>query len=65
VTFFFLNITTESFVPTWGGDIRLGMNYSHINIWILLTPSLAIAWSRYSFHLLSDHLSALTSHDLG
>jgi peptide/nickel transport system permease protein len=57
VTFFFLNITTESFVPTWGGDIRLGMNYSHINIWILLTPSLAIAWSRYSFHLLSDHLS--------
>jgi peptide/nickel transport system permease protein len=61
VTFFFLNITTESFVPTWGGDIRLGLNYSHINIWILLTPSLAITWSRYSFHLVSDHLPALAS----
>jgi peptide/nickel transport system permease protein len=61
VTFFFLNIATESFTPTWGGDIRLGMNYSHINIWILLTPSLAIAWGRYSFHLLSDNLLALSS----
>ena len=38
------------FTPTWGGDLRHGMHYGHINIWMVLAPALAVAWSRYSFH---------------
>jgi len=53
VTFYFLNLSTESFIPTWGGDIRHGMHYGHINIWIVLAPSLAVIWSRYSLHQMS------------
>ena len=52
VTFYFLNLNTESFTPTWGGDLRHGMHYGHINIWMVLAPALAVAWSRYSFHQL-------------
>jgi ABC-type dipeptide/oligopeptide/nickel transport system permease subunit len=52
VTFYFLNLTTESFTPTWGSDLRHGMLHGHINIWMVLAPSLAVAWSRYSFHQL-------------
>jgi ABC-type dipeptide/oligopeptide/nickel transport system permease subunit len=59
VTFSFLNIVTESIAATWGGDIRLGMNYSHLNMWILLTPAFAVLWSRYSLLVLSTHISAL------
>ena len=59
VTFSFLNIVTESLASTWGGDIRLGMNYSHLNMWLLLTPSFSVLWSRYSFLVLGTHISAL------
>ena len=52
VTFYFLNINTESFIPMWGSDLRHGMHYGHINIWMVLAPSLAVVWSRYSFHRL-------------
>ena len=52
VTFYFLNLNTESFTPTWGGDLRHGMHYGHINIWMVLAPALAVVWSRYSFHQL-------------
>jgi peptide/nickel transport system permease protein len=52
VTFYFLNLHTESFTPTWGGDLRHGMHYGHINIWMVLAPALAVIWSRYSFHQL-------------
>ena len=52
VTFYFLNLNTESFMPTWGGDLRHGMHYGHINIWMVLAPALAVVWSRYSFHQL-------------
>jgi ABC-type dipeptide/oligopeptide/nickel transport system permease subunit len=52
VSFYFLNLHTESFTPTWGGDLRHGMHYGHINIWMVLAPALAVVWSRYSFHQL-------------
>ena len=52
VTFYFLNLNTESFTPTWGGDLRHGMHYGHINIWMVLAPALAVVWSRYSLHQL-------------
>ena len=52
VTFYFLNLNTESFTPTWGSDLRHGMHYGHINIWMVLAPALAVVWSRYSFHQL-------------
>jgi ABC-type dipeptide/oligopeptide/nickel transport system permease component len=52
VTFYFLNLNTESFTPTWGGDLRHGMHYGHINIWMVLAPTLAVVWSRYSLQQL-------------
>jgi len=52
VTFYFLNLSTESFTPTWGSDLRHGMHYGHINIWMVLAPALAVVWSRYNFHQL-------------
>jgi peptide/nickel transport system permease protein len=52
VIFYFLNLNTESFTPTWGGDLRHGMHYGHINIWMVLAPTLAVTWSRYSFNQL-------------
>lgn len=53
VTFYFLNLSSESFAPTWGSDIRHGMHYGHINIWMMLAPSCAVIWSRYSLNQLS------------
>ena len=53
VTFYFLNLSSESFTPTWGSDIRHGMHYGHINIWMVLAPSCAVLWSRYSLYQLS------------
>ena len=53
VTFYFLNLSSESFTPTWGSDIRHGMHYGHINIWMVLAPSCAVIWSRYSLYQLS------------
>src|SRR5207245_336691 len=52
VTFYFLNLSSESFTPTWGSDIRHGMHYGHINIWMVLAPSCAVLWSRYSLYQL-------------
>jgi hypothetical protein len=52
VAFFFLNLSPESLAPTWGGDIRHGMHYSHINMWLVLAPALAVVWSRSIFHQL-------------
>jgi ABC-type dipeptide/oligopeptide/nickel transport system permease subunit len=54
VTFYFLNFSTESFAPTWGSDLRHGMHYGHINIWMVLAPACAIVWSRYSLHRLGS-----------
>jgi peptide/nickel transport system permease protein len=48
VTFYFLNLNTDSFAPTWGSDLRHGMHYGHINIWMVLAPTWAVVWSRYS-----------------
>jgi peptide/nickel transport system permease protein len=65
VSFFYLNLSPESLASTWGSDIRLGARHSHINIWLLLTPTLAIVWSRYIFHQLNVHgpcLHAETAH---
>lgn len=56
VTFYFLNLSSESFAPTWGSDIRHGMHYGHINIWMVLAPSCAVIWSRYSLCQLSSGL---------
>jgi len=56
VTFYFLNLSSESFIPTWGSDIRHGMHYGHINIWMVLAPACAVLWSRYSLYQLSHGL---------
>jgi len=56
VTFYFLNLSSESFTPTWGSDIRHGMHYGHINIWMVLAPACAVLWSRYSLYQLSHGL---------
>lgn len=61
VIFYFLNLSTESFSPTWGGDIRHGMRYGHINIWMLVLPALAVVWSRYIFSRLGGGLSPWAS----
>ena len=52
LTFFFLNLSPESLTPTWGSDIRLGMHYNHINVWLVIAPALAFTWSRYIFYYL-------------
>ncbi len=53
VIFFYLRLSPEPITPTWGGDIRIGAQYSHMNIWALLAPVIAVAWSRSVFHQLS------------
>jgi hypothetical protein len=53
VLFFFLNLSPESLTPTWGSDIRHGMHYGHLNMWLVLSPTLAVVWSRYILHQLS------------
>jgi peptide/nickel transport system permease protein len=59
VSFFYLNLSPESLAPTWGSDIRVGMQYSHINIWVVVAPALAVIWSRYIFHRLRAHFPAV------
>lgn len=54
VMFYFLNLSSESFIPTWGSDIRHSMQYGHMNIWMLLAPSCAIVWSCALFHHISE-----------
>ncbi len=55
VVFFYLRLIPEPVTPTWGGDIRIGAQYSHINIWSLLSPIIAVACSRVVLHQLSLH----------
>ena len=54
VIFYFLNLSTESFIPTWGSDLRHGMNHGHITLWIIVMPALAVAWSRYTLSRFGD-----------
>jgi peptide/nickel transport system permease protein len=56
VAFHFLNLSTESFTPSWGSDIRHSMHYGHVNRWMLFAPAVAVVWSRYTFHQLSRSL---------
>jgi ABC-type dipeptide/oligopeptide/nickel transport system permease component/ABC-type dipeptide/oligopeptide/nickel transport system permease subunit len=68
VTFYFLNLSSESFAPTWGSDIRHGMHYGHMNIWMVLAPACAVIWSRYNLYQLSyglprqPHIAAGNHH---
>jgi peptide/nickel transport system permease protein len=59
ILFFFLNLSPESLAPSWGSDIRHGMHYGHLNMWLILAPTLAVVWSRSIFHQLSLSLPAL------
>jgi peptide/nickel transport system permease protein len=63
LTFFFLNLSPESLTPTWGSDIRLGMHYNHLNMWLVIAPALAFTWSRYIFHHLSLYTAVRTAYD--
>ncbi|MBM3223824.1 MAG: hypothetical protein FJZ47_08500 [Candidatus Tectomicrobia bacterium] len=54
VVFTFLNLHTESYTSAWGSDLRHGMHYGHINIWMVIAPACAITWSRYSLQQLSQ-----------
>jgi peptide/nickel transport system permease protein len=62
--FFFLNLSPESLTPTWGSDIRLGMHYNHINVWLVIAPALAFTWSRYIFYHLGMYASLRTTYDV-
>jgi peptide/nickel transport system permease protein len=64
LTFFFLNLSPESLTPTWGSDIRLGMHYNHINVWLVIAPALAFTWSRYIFYHLGMYASLRTTYDV-
>jgi ABC-type dipeptide/oligopeptide/nickel transport system permease subunit len=61
VLFFFLNLSPESLMPTWGSDIRHGMHYGHLNMWLVLAPTLAVVWSRYILYQLSLYDPSLVS----
>jgi ABC-type dipeptide/oligopeptide/nickel transport system permease subunit len=61
--FLFLNLSPESLTPTWGSDIRLGMHYNHINMWLVIAPGLAFTWSRYTFQYLGMYASLRTADD--
>jgi ABC-type dipeptide/oligopeptide/nickel transport system permease subunit len=61
--FLFLNLSPESLTPTWGSDIRLGMHYNHINMWLVIAPSLAFTWSRYIFQYLGMYTALRTTDD--
>jgi ABC-type dipeptide/oligopeptide/nickel transport system permease subunit len=63
LTFFFLNLSPESLTPTWGSDIRLGMHYNHLNMWLVIAPALAFTWSRYIFHHLGMYTAFRTVYD--
>jgi ABC-type dipeptide/oligopeptide/nickel transport system permease component/ABC-type dipeptide/oligopeptide/nickel transport system permease subunit len=47
VIFFYLNLRPELLTPNWGSDLRVGMHYSNINMWLLLAPGSAVVWIRY------------------
>jgi ABC-type dipeptide/oligopeptide/nickel transport system permease subunit len=64
LTFFFLNLSPESLTPTWGSDIRLGMHYNHINVWLVIAPALAFTWSRYIFYHLGMYAALRTTYDV-
>lgn len=53
VVFFYLRLSPEPVMPTWGGDIRIGAQYSHINIWSLLSPIIAVVCSGVILHQFS------------
>lgn len=55
VAFFYLRLSPEPVMPTWGGDIRIGAQYSHINIWALLSPIIAVVCSRIILHQFSHY----------
>jgi ABC-type dipeptide/oligopeptide/nickel transport system permease subunit len=63
LTFFFLNLSPESLTPTWGSDIRLGMHYNHLNMWLVIAPTLAFTWSRYIFHYVGLYTTFRTVGD--
>jgi ABC-type dipeptide/oligopeptide/nickel transport system permease subunit len=65
VLFFFLNLSPESLAPTWGSDIRHGMHYGHLNMWLVLAPTLAVVWCRYILHQLSRYDPARVSRTRG
>jgi ABC-type dipeptide/oligopeptide/nickel transport system permease component len=56
VIFFYLRLIPEPILPTWGGDIRIGSQYSHINAWALLSPTIAVICSHVVLHQLSIYL---------
>jgi ABC-type dipeptide/oligopeptide/nickel transport system permease subunit len=62
--FLFLNLSPESLTPTWGSDIRLGMHYNHINMWLVIAPGLAFTWSRYTFQYLGMYAALRTTDDV-
>jgi hypothetical protein len=61
--FLFLNLSPESLAPTWGSDIRLGMHYNHLNMWLVIAPGLAFTWSRYTFQYLGMYASLRATDD--
>ncbi|MGE3540819.1 MAG: hypothetical protein AB7N91_25710 [Candidatus Tectimicrobiota bacterium] len=54
ITLHFLNLSAESFAPTWGSDLRHGLHYGHTTVWMLVTPTLAVTWSRYTLARFGD-----------
>lgn len=61
VTFAFLNLNAESFIPTWGSDIRHGLHYGHINMWMILAPALAVTWCRYGLYHMGRNLGSVAT----
>ncbi len=64
VTFAFVHLSPDSFAPTWGSELRHGMHYGHINSWMLLAPTTAIVWSRYSVSQPHDSVACVPSSAL-
>lgn len=46
VIFFYLNLGPDLLTPNWGSDLRIGIHYSNMNMWLLLAPGLAVVWMR-------------------
>lgn len=55
VVFFYLNLSPESLTANWGSDLRIGMHYSNMNMWLLLAPGLPVVWVRYIFRQLQTY----------
>lgn len=64
VVFFYLRLSPEPITPTWGGDIRIGAQYSHVNIWSLLSPIIAVICSRVVLHQLGSYRTISRSQPL-